>query len=181
MTKESVLTKMAVKAVPAIVREVGMSMEKCVPPICEAIKIYGCRDQIAVAEAVKNAVPEFAEYNRDFLKLFSEFIAIAEQTSSKNYELIVSAVINSDMPTEKKVQYVRQIENERAENRSRVMSAVSSAATGGAKAVGWVIFMLTAPALAKETGKTVRCFIREKGKTSRSIRANHYKNKYRKK
>lgn len=172
--KASTLAKVAVHAVPEIVKNLGPSGESFAGPICDAIKTYGCRNQIAIVEAVKAAVPEFCKYSDTFLQLFSEVVTVAERSSSKDYELIVEAVLDSQMGIEQKVEYVVFIERERAENRNSMVKGILGSA-------GKMILMgggcLIANTMTKELGSVLKTYIKEQGKTSRSLAANLLKNR----
>ena len=174
--KENALAVTAIQAVPEILKSLGGACEKFAEPICNAIQVYGCRNQLAIVESVKCSVPEFVKFSEQFLEKYTEFITIAEQSSSRNYELVVSAVMDSEMSIEEKVTYVMEIENDRAVQSSKRWEPwVKTIALIGVTTIFSIALCKGFP----EIGKTIRTVVEERGKTKRSFRANYFKYKKR--
>lgn len=124
------------KALPVILKKVAPEIaEVNKAEILETIKTCNCKDQIVVVDAITQTVPALTDYSGTVLKTLSETIQVVEESSSKNYDLVVQAVLNDELATmQEKVEYVMKLEDNRTDNfvkRAKVytQSAVAIGAT----------------------------------------------------
>ena len=112
ITKE--IIKRAKDATPSILEilssTVGPAVKELAPPICKALTIYGCRNQIAITNAVSALNPLFKEISSRYFELLKETIDISFEIDSKNYEAILSAILQDENASiEAKIELAKEI------------------------------------------------------------------------
>lgn len=89
---------------------VGPAVKELAPPICKALTIYGCRNQIAITNAVSALNPLFKEISSRYFELLKETIDISFKIDSKNYEAILSAILQDENASiEAKIELAEEI------------------------------------------------------------------------
>lgn len=101
LTKEvKEMTKRAKDATPSILEvlsaTVGPAVKELATPICKALTIYGCRNQIAIINTVSALNPLFKEISDRYFELLKETVDISIEIDSKNYEMILSAILQDE-------------------------------------------------------------------------------------
>lgn len=131
----------ALKATSSILNAISAS-PALAGPICETIRTVGCKDQIAFTNALNALGPAFANISTQYMKMLNEVVQVSLQSSCKNYELIVEAIVNDPTASlDEKVEHVSRLEKERAKNQNKLIKTVSGGVAALATIVGGVIVL----------------------------------------
>ncbi|MCC8014020.1 MAG: hypothetical protein LIO87_02400 [Eubacterium sp.] len=105
--------------------------------ICEAMAVYGCRDQIKITKIVSEAHPSFVKIADEFFSIHKEVMQISERIDSKNYEVILTAIFaDKEAGLEEKVNLADKILSEQKKH-----TAHANALTIFASSVGTFIVL----------------------------------------
>lgn len=162
------LAKVAIETTPDILKEMGLACEKFEKPICDVLKITGCKDQIAFVQGITKTIPEFLKYTDQFWKILSDTLSVYTVSSSKNYEAIVKAVVDSDTSIDEKVQHVMEIEDSRTNNIKMILLE-------SGKIIICVGSVIAASFFFREGSSVITTLIKEGGKVLRSPAGNIFK------
>lgn len=149
LTKEvAKMSKIAKDMTPGILhiisQSIGCAAQELAEPLCKAITVYGCRNQIAIAKTVTEINPLFREISDQYFKLMSEAVNISMEIDSKNYDAILSAILNDpDADIETKTALAKEIiavtKRNNRENIKVVITATGKIVLGVSAIIGCTI------------------------------------------
>lgn len=168
VTKLDPTTAIALKMAPTVLAKLGQAQENTVKAVCDAVKTIGCKDQIALTDAIHAIGPECAAISAQFVKVLNDSVHVYLQSSCKNYELIVEAVVTDpDTSIKDKVEYVRRLEASRAEDHRKLLTTLAGAFTGATSALALLILALQASKISGDHVKIVQAM--EKTKQGKNL------------
>lgn len=138
------LTKRAKGATPAILEiisaTVGPAVKELATPICKAMTIYGCRNQIAITRAVAEINPLFNKIADRYFELVNETVRISLDIDSKNYDIILDAIMKDEAASiETKTELAKDmIATIKSQNRETMKTVISTAGKAAVKSVALV-------------------------------------------
>ena len=121
------------KAVPVVLKGLGVSakeIKEIAPALCNALTLYGCRNQEAVVSALKITAPHFAEISDKFLSRMDSIISKGIDVEPQYYDrLIEMAMSDPNLAGEDKITSVadetRKERNNRTNNAIKLYIAIS--------------------------------------------------------
>lgn len=149
MSKENnELTKRAKEATPNILNllsnTAGPAVKELAGPLCDALTKYGCRNQIAVTNAVTVLNPLFREIAEQYFSLLNDTVIISLETDSRNYEIILNAIMADETASiDTKTQLAKEIiaanKSHNLEITDTVISKTGKIAIRGMSVIGLII------------------------------------------
>ena len=150
-------TAIALKMAPVVLAKLGQAQENTIKAVCDTVKTVGCKDQIALTDAIHALGPECAAISAQFVKALNESVHVYLQSSCKNYELIVEAVVTApDTSIKDKVEYVRQLEAGRAEDHRKLLATWAGVFATGAASLTMLVLALQASKISGDHVKIVQ-------------------------
>lgn len=127
--------KLAVSASKQVLEKVGevtgIIVKEMIGPVADAIKTYGCRNEIKIIEEVKVLAPEFEKLSEKFFDVLYQTIEISQKTKQRNFEIILNAIFSDENASiEVKVDLVNKLLAEKGKNNAEITKTVTKGAAG---------------------------------------------------
>lgn len=115
----------------------GTIVKEMVGPVSQALTTYGCRNQIAIVEALRVTAPAFEIISKKFFETLYQTIEISQKTKQQNFDIILNAIFSDEKASiETKVDLVNKLLVQNGKNNNKIAKTVAKGAVGVAAAVG---------------------------------------------